>query len=90
MAKITTKIKFGRLAEVIKHMPDNGEFVIDFDTATIHNLAGDKIAEFSKNLFETAHIAEPATLEDFDSALEAIEPSPIRNTDSINYVREKH
>lgn len=88
MALITNKPKFGRLAEVIKHMPDNGEFVIDFDNATIHNLAGEKVAEFSPELFEHASISIPFGT-DADSALEAIDASPVRGTDSLNF-SEKH
>lgn len=51
MPQLTNKLNFDRLAEVIKHMPDNGDFVIDFSKGEVFNLAGERVAEFSKELF---------------------------------------
>lgn len=89
MTQLTNKIKFNRLVEVIKHMPDHGDFVIDFETAQIHNIAGEKIASFSPHLFTPVQPSD-AFGTDADSALEEIEESPVRGTDNLNYVREKH
>lgn len=89
MPQLTTKLNFNRLAEVIQHMPDNGEFVIDFSQGKIFNLDGDQIAEFSKGLF-TKVKPEQAFGTDADSALEEIDPSPARYTDNLNHISEKH
>ena len=85
---LTDKKKIKRFADMIEAMPKSGEFVVLFDQGEIHNLAGERIASFGMTLFDRAYPVNQST--DGDSALEAIEESPVRGTDSYNYVAEKH
>lgn len=88
MSFLTTKQNVVRFAEVVSLMPESGEFVVLFDQGEIHNLAGERIASFGITLFDKV---EPVRqFSDFDSALEEIDPSPIRSTDNLNYIIEKH
>lgn len=78
---------------MVDAMPPAGEFVVLFEQGEIQNLQGERILSFGVTLFDKVHqvefVDEPQH-EDFDSALEAIEASPVRSTDSLNYIQEKH
>lgn len=85
---LTTKQKVSRFAEVVSLMPEAGEFVVLFDQGEIHNLAGERIASFGMTLFDLAHPASQLT--DGDSALEAIENSPVIAKYDLESLPEKH
>lgn len=90
MAYLTDKQKVKRFADMIEAMPNTGEFVVLFEQGEVQNLQGERVLSFGVTLFDKVHQVEIVEHEDFDSALEAIEESPVRGTDSLNYIQEKH
>ena len=58
MAYLTTKAKIETFANIIKLLPENGEFVLLLEEGEIKDLQGETLGSFSVALFDKVHEVE--------------------------------